>query len=206
MKVLLVGNSSIDESKKYGEVIDDFDLVVRMNRYQIDGFENYIGSKTNIWVLNRALSLGKSAIKDYSVPKTFEYNKKFSKDLEYILLVTYIENSQEYPKLLDWTKHNSNLRVADTFKISNYLRSRWDKLIEKSFYKPATGLLLIHYFLEEYDKIYLHNFDCGNTKHYWDDSENDSAQPMSSKHNWSFDEILISELVNDDKVKYLRDL
>ena len=39
MRVLLIGNSSIDESKKIGKSIDnDFDLVIRMNRYEIKGF------------------------------------------------------------------------------------------------------------------------------------------------------------------------
>ena len=63
MKVILIGNSSIDETKEVGFQIDnDFDLVVRMNRYQTEGFENYIGSKTNIWSLNRTISLGHSRV------------------------------------------------------------------------------------------------------------------------------------------------
>ena len=54
MKVILIGNSSIDKTKEVGFQIDnDFDLIVRMNRYQTEGFENYIGSKTHIWSLNR---------------------------------------------------------------------------------------------------------------------------------------------------------
>ena len=53
MKVILIGNSSIDKTKEVGFQIDnDFDLIVRMNRYQTEGFENYIGSKTHIWSLN----------------------------------------------------------------------------------------------------------------------------------------------------------
>ena len=70
------------------------------------------------------------------------------------------------------------------------------------FYKPATGLTSIHYLIEEYDNLTIHNFDCGKTKHYWGDTDK-ASEPMSSKHNWSFDEILISELVDNGKVKYL---
>ena len=63
MKVILIGNSSIDKTKEVGFQIDnDFDLVVRMNRYQTEGFENYIGSKTHIWSLNRTISLGHSRV------------------------------------------------------------------------------------------------------------------------------------------------
>ena len=63
MKVLIVGNSSIDKSKEVGFMIDqEFDIVIRMNRYRIEGYEEYLGTKTNTWVLNRAISLGKSRI------------------------------------------------------------------------------------------------------------------------------------------------
>ena len=63
MRAVIVGNSSIDKSKEVGSMIDqEFDIVIRMNRYRIEGYEEYLGTKTNTWVLNRAISLGKSRI------------------------------------------------------------------------------------------------------------------------------------------------
>ena len=87
---------------------------VRMNRYRVDGYEEYLGSKTNTWVLNRAISLGKSRISilesgiqdetipklmqmprgryhsDYIVDTKFQMNKKLSKDLDTMLMITYV--------------------------------------------------------------------------------------------------------------------
>ncbi len=218
MKVLLVGNSSIDKSKKYGKLVDDFDVVIRMNRYRLEGYEEYLGTKTNIWVLNRAISLGKSRLRvlevgpdplssnDTAINTKFNMNKKLSKDLEYMLMLTYVPewkgNQGEIQTLQKQVKKHKDFRVGDTRGVSKYLFSRWNEVMREKWYKPATGLISIHYFLETYDKIYLHNFDCGKSKHYWGDLDIQS-EPMSSKHNWSFDEIVIDELVESGKVSYL---
>ena len=50
MKVLLVGNGCSAAEHKLGKFIDsEFDLVLRMNRFKTIGFEEYVGSKTDIW-------------------------------------------------------------------------------------------------------------------------------------------------------------
>jgi hypothetical protein len=218
MKVLIVGNSSIDKSKEVGSMIDqEFDIVIRMNRYRIEGYVEYLGTKTNTWVLNRAISLGKSRMPlldrmradgtwyghhDQVISDKFDMNKKISEDLEEILLITYVSKHEEIVNLHNKVQKHKNFNVGDTWEVSKYLRSRWDELMSESFYKPATGLLTIHYFLEKYGKVYLHNFDNGRTRHYWGDSDM-ASEPMASKHNWSFDEILIGELVESGKVSYL---
>ena len=207
MRVLLIGNSSIDEAKKIGKSIDnDFDLVIRMNRYEIKGFEEYLGSKTNIWVLNRAISLGRSRVSfdgpDCSLPTVFSKRVEQSQDLKKMMMITYLNNVGDWVDLTQKTEKYESYEVANTMKVSTYLKQQWDSRMTEDFYKPATGLLSIHYFLEKYDKIYIHNFDCGKTKHYWGDNDL-ASEPMSSKHNWSFDEMLISELVQQGKIEYL---
>ena len=72
MKILLIGNSSIDTTKKVGETINNFDLVFRMNRFELNGFEKYLGNKTDVWILNRAISLGISNVHYKSLSKKFE--------------------------------------------------------------------------------------------------------------------------------------
>jgi len=208
MKVLIVGNSSIDKSKEIGFMIDqEFDIVIRMNRYQIEGYEKYLGTKTNIWVLNRAISLGNSRISimggdDNNINTSFNMNKKISEDLDEMLLITYVNRHDEIKNLHKKIKKHKEFKIANTLKVSQYLHTRWDELISESFYKPATGLLTIHYFLEKYGKVYLHNFDNGRTRHYWGDDDL-ASEPMQSKHIWSFDKTLIDELVESERVSYL---
>ena len=53
MKVLLMGNGCSAVEHKMGKVIDsEFDLVLRMNRFKTEGYEEYVGSKTDIWVVS----------------------------------------------------------------------------------------------------------------------------------------------------------
>ena len=47
--VLLVGNSVLSLSKKQRKIIDSFDVVVRFGKGNPKGYEEYLGTKTNIW-------------------------------------------------------------------------------------------------------------------------------------------------------------
>jgi len=52
MKTLLVGNGSSVLEHKLGNTIDsEFDYVFRMNRFKTVGFEEYVGSRTDGWVI-----------------------------------------------------------------------------------------------------------------------------------------------------------
>tara|TARA_Y100000004_G_scaffold182378_1_gene229063 strand:+ start:300 stop:923 length:624 start_codon:yes stop_codon:yes gene_type:complete len=207
MKVILIGNSSIDETRELGFKIDnDFDLVVRMNRYQIEGFENYIGSKTHIWALNRTISLGHSRV-HYNGPDTdlrseFKKRQTMNVELEKMILLTYTESSDTINNLKHKTSKYSNFEVANTTSLSSHLFEQWKKHMKVPFYKPPTGLITIHYLLERHEKIYIHNFDNGKSSHYWEEID-PISQPQASKHNWSFDEIVINDLVEQGKVIYL---
>ena len=49
MKVIFVSNSPVVLNKKLGSKIDQFDIVIRCNDFEIDGYEEYVGTKTDIW-------------------------------------------------------------------------------------------------------------------------------------------------------------
>lgn len=46
-KIAIVGNAPFENKK--GEFIDKSDVVFRFNNFKISGFENFIGSKTDVW-------------------------------------------------------------------------------------------------------------------------------------------------------------
>lgn len=48
-RVIIVGNGTSVLDHKNGNLIDGFDVVVRMNSFRTKGFEDYTGTKTNIW-------------------------------------------------------------------------------------------------------------------------------------------------------------
>lgn len=50
--IAIVGNSSSILNKKLGKVIDEYDDVVRFNKAKIKNFEDYVGAKTTLRVIN----------------------------------------------------------------------------------------------------------------------------------------------------------
>ena len=49
MNVIFVSNSPVVLNKELGQEIDKFDIVIRCNDFEIDGYEKHVGTKTNIW-------------------------------------------------------------------------------------------------------------------------------------------------------------
>ena len=56
-KVIIVGNSPNVLKHQNGKWIDDFDVVIRINRCVTKGFEKFIGGKTDIWATVKAYGL-----------------------------------------------------------------------------------------------------------------------------------------------------
>lgn len=52
MATILVGNGPSILDKKQGTKIDQFDVVVRFNTFYIEGFEEYTGTKIDVWAVN----------------------------------------------------------------------------------------------------------------------------------------------------------
>jgi len=46
---LVIGNAPTVLLNEWGSLVDNFECVIRLNSYKIKGYENYIGTKTNIW-------------------------------------------------------------------------------------------------------------------------------------------------------------
>ena len=52
-KVLLIGNGPAALARKVGKEIDSFDgIVARFNNYTTKGFEEFVGSRTDMWITN----------------------------------------------------------------------------------------------------------------------------------------------------------
>ena len=127
MKVLLIGNSSIDSTKKVGNQIDnDFDLVARMNRFELEGYQQYLGCRTDIWIINRMISLGRSNVHYGNLQTKFEERKKTSPTLNNMLMMTYLKNENDFNEVKKQTEKYSDFEVGNTLKVSRYLKSEWD--------------------------------------------------------------------------------
>ena len=88
-KVIIVANADYMSSqdgvfgkKPLGEEVDKFDIVIRMNRYVTDGHEQHIGSKTDLWCLNRKILLQKENLYYGYYDKNWEKYKLQSPSLK----------------------------------------------------------------------------------------------------------------------------
>jgi hypothetical protein len=54
---IVVGNSASLLFNEFGEKIDSFDVVVRLNSFEIEGYEKHVGTKTTIWARTHGIEL-----------------------------------------------------------------------------------------------------------------------------------------------------
>ena len=150
MKIILIGNAEFKKEEKFGSLIDEFEVVVRINRFRLETFEENLGTKTNIWALNRTLPFNRASV-PFQFQKEFLVRKKISQDLDYGLMISYMPNGNEYSKVLNSVKQIDNLQLANTMVQSDYVRQKWKTLVKEPFYKPATGIMSILYFIEKFE-------------------------------------------------------
>ena len=202
-KVVIVANAKIKEDKKIGNDINNFDKVIRMNRFETDGFEEYLGSKTDIWCINRKILLQKTNTYYGFYNKRWESYKDKYPTLEKCVMMTYCHEIDEADGLRrERIVTENDIHVANTHDVMNELRQRWiDIYNNDGFHKPGTGITAILYYIKKYDNIHLHNFDWGKTSHYW--GVRGPEDVPSQYHTWGFEEQVAKDLVSENKVVVL---
>jgi hypothetical protein len=140
--IIIVGNGTSLLNKENGNLIDEFDDVVRFNSYKIKGFEKNVGIKSTIW---------------------FTCNKYHINDINDYKDV-YVHSWQEdAAKCLIYQELNN---IKPCIKISKELI----KSIPIS--SPSTGLISIYYFLKIYNNVTITGFDWwDNIRHHYGDKE-----------------------------------
>ena len=157
-KVVIVANAKIKEDKKIGNDINNFDKVIRMNRFETDGFEEYLGSKTDIWCINRKILLQKTNTYYGFYNKRWESYKDKYPTLEKCVMMTYCHEIDEADGLRrERIVTENDIHVANTHDVMNELRQRWiDIYNNDGFHKPGTGITAILYYIKK--KINFYSF------------------------------------------------
>lgn len=143
-KVLLIGNGPSARSMKLGQEIDEFDgKVVRFNTYRIPGHEDYVGTRTDIWV---ACDIFPAWHKEYEEVFLCSFNRKPDNPL-------LLKMQRYYPKA------------------HNFPEWAWQYTMETmQFSAPSSGAVAAGYFQNE-NEVYIYGFDFfgGERHHYGDD-------------------------------------
>jgi hypothetical protein len=82
-KICIVGNGPSALKNKRGKMIDSCDRVIRMNDFVLEGYDEFIGSKTDVWFTG----LGAQQLKREQAPckRLFYYTHKRHNDVEALL-------------------------------------------------------------------------------------------------------------------------
>ena len=193
----IVGSSSVLLENKMGELIDQADYVVRFNRSIVQGFEEYVGSKTTHRYVNRPAA--KNEFEPYQ-----KRNQNFFKELNHEKIILDDPNWNSSPimnetnfykvfsKSCDWTYLNRGLEVKTFY--TTYKSTFLDHNIIFPDTNPSVGFAMVCYCLNRKFDIKLFGFgieeDSSKSSHYYEDKPSNTAVG----HNYMFERKILKLL------------
>lgn len=146
-KVILIGNGPSVIKNPKGLFIDKFDIVIRFNSYVINGYEKFVGTKTDIWATTHNHNILSTNVPD--------------------LIISAHKNSK---KISNYSDKNI---ISIPTRFYNKCRSKLKNLGADEKIIPSTGYLTTAWLLDNYiDFLYITGFDHFSKKesslhHYW---------------------------------------
>jgi hypothetical protein len=190
-RVLVIGNSTAILDHDLGKTIDNFDVVIRINDFKIEGFEDKIGTKVNYWSTSFSPAIDIRDVSDFDGIITSNVSQRHSVFMDRILRIV--------PKT-DLNKVNI---------ISDRDLSKLKKEIGYSDAKkwPTTGMLSIWSALNTFkdSEIYIHGFnffkDSGKyVSHYWNETKKEG---YTQHHDHVLEEKYVNKLLKRRKIRKL---
>jgi len=192
--IVIVGNSGEAINSKKGSLVDSCDIVIRLNNFETEGYEEDIGSKTDIIVC--AFS---SLVKICNPQKYPEYCHHDLTEK----VIFWSARKLVGDKLARCKSLLGNVTVNQP---SN---NQWKRALNgayKNFWRqqPSTGLITIEMALDLFpnDKIFIHGFDNKVEKtHYFDKNYLDKDYPGDPcGHNWIGEWKYIQLIIESKKI------
>ena len=192
-RILIIGNGPSALNYKYGEEINKFKTVARINNYQLKGYEKYIGNKTDVWI-NGANQNLKKRMQKYSkiivsIPSSIISAKK-NKLSEHVS-----------KRLRKSSKKFDIISFNDIQRYENYIGHK----------RLTTGTTSILWGLDNFENVFIHGFDffINSKSHYYDSKFysfiNNYILHKGYKHDNNKERIFIQNLIKEGKIKRLVD-
>lgn len=181
-KVIVIGSGSSLLKAKLGALIDEFDVVIRMNDFKTEGFEDKVGKKVDI--------LFTCTLRDRN---TVEALEEFEEVIACLLMNPHdgVELGED---VLSSPKITESIDWPEAFKLRDEMG------LEEPQY-PSTGILCINWAVKRYGQIHIAGFDNFKTgnKHYFEAK----ARKKSTAHNSDAEAAFIEKLVDAGTVSIL---
>jgi len=192
-KVIIVGSSGNLKGCLLGTRIDSYDEVVRFNRAITKEFEEDVGTKTTLRVVNNHVfdNVEISAEGWSCQPANFIKNLKNKK-------ILYIG-----PDIMPWDRRNKNAHSSNKLYLFNYgsVGAMKKKLIANSSNQWTIGTIIIGLCILSGITPTLVGFDleAGPRTHYWE-----TRPKNAGSHNISEEQKWLLRLEKENKIKILR--
>lgn len=190
---VIVGNSKFLLGRELGSTIDDFECVVRLNAAPIHGFENHVGSKTTIRVLNSVLQEG-SSLEHSTTPENYI---ETIRDQTVLLKPSSKERESTAKSVLE-KNNNEVYTVSEPFRV--YLEDFKDAINVNLL---STGLFSTLCFLHIIDGVSLIGFDfysdLHDSKHYWENFSGGNT----SRHDFQVEKLVFNQLLTEYNLEFL---
>ena len=193
-KLLIIANGPSILQNKFGNHINKFKNIARINNYKIDGFNEYIGEKTSIWF--------NGGNQNIIIPN--ELPNKI------IVFIPYDLQNKNLIKIQKRTSQRLNLKTTKYRLIPKDDMLKFEKI--SNIKRPTTGLNSILWSMSNYKKVIIHGFDFfqDGKNHYYDSYFREKISYLKSlmffeKHNHFSEKKFVQKLIKDKKVIRLVD-
>ena len=191
--ILIIGGGKSVLNHEIGSVIDSFPTIGRINNYKTYGFEEFIGSRTNIWFNGANQGLKKNKVIPHRV----------------VVLIPPKILAEKGGKI-----HDRIIRRLNTEKYELVPKKYMDKFeSEVNTQRLTTGTNSILWAIENFDRVFIHGFDffIDSKTHYSDGKikkwliENGLIK-KAQKHNTAKEKQYIEKLISQGKIIKLVDI
>ena len=191
--IIIIGGGQSILNHKLGEFIDSFPTIGRINNYKTYGFEEFIGSRTNIWFNGANQGLKKNKVIPHRV----------------VVLIPPKILAEKGGKI-----HDRIIRRLNTEKYELVPKKYMDKFeSEVNTQRLTTGTNSILWAIENFDRVFIHGFDffIDSKTHYNDGKikkwliENGLIK-KAQKHNTTKEKQYIEKLIFQGKIIKLVDI
>ncbi|KAM9375546.1 CMP-N-acetylneuraminate-beta-galactosamide-alpha-2,3-sialyltransferase 1-like [Pholidichthys leucotaenia] len=190
----VVGNSYTLKGSRYGPLIDVNDVVIRINRALVKGYEDDVGSRTT----HRVMYPESAGNLDNTTHLVFFPFKIL--DIEWVIKAfTTGFYGRSYAPVISKIKANKNLVMVVNPAFVRYVHERW---LKKKGQYPSTGFMTLVLALHICKEVHVFGFRAdsdGNWSHYWEELRNKRLK--TGVHHGTYEYNVIRMLAEKQKIK-----
>ena len=177
-EIVLVSNGPLATERKMADEIESFETIVRFNNFKVKGFQEYVGTRTDIWATRICATIAPRTNKFEEIIGIINWCK-YTKAIE-SLLPSFIE---EYPQATIIYAEQSK-KYSEQFGLNHHQQHL------------SVGLItILHLFDLGYKKIHLYAFGGSKKKHYF------KLPPKGEDlHPWNLEQKFLDDLEQEGKI------